>query len=181
MTRTKSTYLALLAVLLSPMAANADPINFDEAIDGDIAISDEFTFDFGLNVISGNASCLLDSECDFDIFDVILPTNSVLQSVSLSLTNADNGNGLFAFSFHMFDQDSNEILQESVSSGGDFFWLIEQQFAGLEFTGLNSFPSGMSNNYTVTFDVTSVPEPGTLALLGIGLLGMGAARRRKKA
>ena len=29
MKRTKSTYLALLAVLLSPMAANADPIAFD--------------------------------------------------------------------------------------------------------------------------------------------------------
>ena len=37
--------------------------------------------------------------------------------------------------------------------------------------------------FFVFFDgliVEQVPEPGTLALLGIGLFGMGLARRRKK-
>ena len=31
------------------------------------------------------------------------------------------------------------------------------------------------------FDIADVPEPGTLALLGLGLVGMGITRRRKKA
>ena len=34
MTKTKSTYLALLAVLVSPMAANADLISLEATIDG---------------------------------------------------------------------------------------------------------------------------------------------------
>jgi len=39
-----------------------------------------------------------------------------------------------------------------------------------------------SSNIFSNFDApVSVPEPGILALLGVGLLGTGATRRRKKA
>ena len=34
--------------------------------------------------------------------------------------------------------------------------------------------------FDLAFNLTSVPEPSTIALFGIGILGLGLARRRKK-
>jgi len=49
-------------------------------------------------------------------------------------------------------------------------------FGQSEFLGMNTGGSGSGTRFI--FDVLTVPEPGTLALLGLGLAGIGFGRRR---
>lgn len=189
MTRTKSIFLSLLVVLLLPTAANADlilqqlaPDSIDYVLDvdftsmagsglGDVtSIAEAVDWDLGL----GNVST---SGCETsDFFGFTAGNIALLQ----------RGTCFFR------DKVDNAILAGAIGAIIFNQGNVEGRF-GLASGTLLPFGTDPVSIPVVfaTYDVgialdgamvrIKVPEPGTMALFGIGLFGIGLARRRRRA
>ncbi len=228
MTRTTSRYLALVAVLMSSMAANAVPITYSFSTGstpfGDTTLVPYFS---GSSV---TGTFVYDSDTPAT---TIIPSGPVAGSTLYlnSTANLVGSVGLRSFSdpigrtivgnnkFQGSLDFLNLIADPNINSGAPdsafgldgfdvglftlinvrMFW-IQGQLGIADFLSNQDLPNPLPDfqgrlalDFTLTdnpgqeffvffdgFRVEQVPEPGTLALLGIGLFGMGLTRRRKK-
>ena len=213
MTRTKSTYLALLAVLLSPVVAQADLVTWEfSGLIGDtdrlgVNIADAFSvqvnFDTDASLLTTRTGGRFDPGARYEydpsgmsfvvnlpgLIDEVFTPGAGLNVLWLRDNSGDRAAGgeptqVDGLSFVL--EGAGFLVQAGIFRGSilDIFdgpglpstpdpRLVDLEISSFFISTSDGAASGRISS------VTSVPEPGTLALLGIGLLGMGLSRRKK--
>lgn len=163
----------LLAVAIIPFRVNAVPLT----LDGSWTVLDQNPMNNG-DFFADNYTWNSASSVQFDITDLFVVSDlfEVYDNNVLVLTTniVDDYVGLGeAASFH-YTTDADVAWADAYFSKGSIVFGAGAHDITIKDTRIpTGYPDG-----TVAFRAFTVPEPLTLALLSVGLIGIGAARRK---
>jgi hypothetical protein len=194
----------LAAGWLLAVIANASPLSYDESIDGDIPGEGPLktlALDYGVNTVAGTmhvSTSAGSASMDLDPFFATMPGGARLRSARVDIDYHDTTGNTAVYDLfwelgpHLnptaqacFGLETATVLcSESESAGGTIFtgFALGEPFFSVLPSSVTSavdfaFPYGGQFSYSLQLEVLGIPEPSTVSLLGLGLLGAMVGQR----
>ena len=177
-------------LLLGSFTSHATVI-YDESLSGDLATFDTITLDLsaGTNSVIGSSG-YTSSITDFDGFQISLGTGLILTAVEYFINNLSisSNTSYLATSYslkngsHTGSTLAYTTINVLSSLPQSMFGTALPLFGNLSLAtspaSLGRIGDGGTWDYEFRFTVASVPEPYTLTMIALGLLGIGFSRKR---